>query len=149
MTQATTFESRRGQWCRDTGARPSQARSTAALPWIGWPFHPAGFDHTSVYYWPAEKLHFILTEPYHSYAEAVSSVALLAVQKGRGFSCVAGPEGAGLWLPGACQPLLLAVEGRESSLMVLAAALPDREGRRVDTKPARLPTMPTCPGVLP
>jgi len=122
--QRTDFDLRREQWCHAVGVQRSNARSTAVLPW--WPRwnNPAGFDHTGLYYWPGGRLHFFLTEPYHSTEKALLSLQALAKARRGAFSFVVGSTGTGLWLPGICIPLLVAAKGKDCELARFAAGLP-------------------------
>jgi len=122
--QLTGFELRRDLWCEAVGVQRSRAPQTAVLKWLPRYSAPAGFDHTGVYYWPGGKMHFLLTEPYHSTKEAVRSLRRLAHERSKDFSFVIGPAGTGLWNPGPCIPLLVAADGEDYELQCFAAGLP-------------------------
>jgi hypothetical protein len=122
--QLTGFELRRDLWCEAVGVQRSRAQQTAVLKWLPRYSALAGFDHTGVYYWPGGKLHFLLTEPYHSTKEALLSLRRLAAERSKDFSFVVGATGAGLWYPGACIPLLVAADGEDYELQCFAAGLP-------------------------
>ena len=126
------FLARRAAWCEATGLRPSRARTTSALRWLPESPRPYGFDRTGVYYYPPKNLHILITEPYHSTADALVSLTFLSQQCGAKFSYAVGQRGAGLWYPGHCFALLCAVDWADELLAEFAAALP------TDTEEAEL-----------
>ena len=122
--QLAAFRARRAAWCKATELRHSPARLRKVLPWLPPYSSPKGLDHTAVYYSPRWKFHLLLTEPYHSAELALASVQSFADAYGKGFSYAFGRQGVGLWNPGPCRPLLIAIKGAGVILEEFAARLP-------------------------
>lgn len=122
--QRTAFEARRDAWCNAMGLRQSNAQMTAALRWLDEYRLPHGFDHTEVFYSPRDRLHLLLTEPYHSAERALLSIQKMAAARNGEYGLAIGAKGTGLWYPGACVPLLIAAKWAERRLEEFAAGLP-------------------------
>lgn len=122
--QRTAFQARRDAWCNAMILRRSNARPTAALRWLDEYSLPHGFDHTEVFYSPRDRLHLLLTEPYHSAEKALLSIQEMAADRNGEYGFAVGAKGAGLWYPGACVPLLIAAKRAERRLEEFAAGLP-------------------------
>mgnify|MGYP000444484963 CR=1 FL=1 len=127
LSSQTNFKKRQAAWCEANGLRPSKAGHQSALRWLPSWHLQIGFDHTDVYYYPRRRIHILLTEPYHSTQEAQLSLQEMAAQKNGTYTCVVGRAGTGLWFPGACIPLLIAVEWADKILSEFAANLPESD----------------------
>jgi hypothetical protein len=115
---------REAEWCKATGLRPSKARPDRALQRLPLYSFPVGFDHSFVYYYKPERVHIILTEPYHSVDPALDGLRLHADVYGGGYSTMRGDKGTGIWFPPYTLPLLVSRPGTERLLEKFAAALP-------------------------
>ena len=121
---AQPFVVRQENWCKATGMKPSKANPQSVLRWLPSWRYPSGLDQTGVYYWPAKRVHILITEPYHSTDRAIASLMEMAESAGGEFSSCFGAAGSGLWYPGACFPVLVACLWAGEFLPQLAAALP-------------------------
>ena len=120
----TGYKDRQDEWLKVTGLKLSNARFSKVLPWMSDCVHPTGFDHTRVYYSPEHKIHILITEPYHTATEALSSLKKLSKCAGGGcFDYAFGGKNRGLWNPGECWSLLVAKTGTKKYLDFLAYSL--------------------------
>lgn len=120
----TGYKDRQDEWLKVTGLKLSNARLNKVLPWLDDYVHPTGFDHTRVYYSPEHKVHILITEPYHTATEALSSLKKLSMCAGGGcFDYSFGEKNRGLWNPGECWSLIVAKQNTKKYLDFLAYSL--------------------------
>jgi hypothetical protein len=106
----SAYKEREALWCERIGVKQSP------LMWGGlvapsvhrFLSYPSGFDHTVLYVTKGREF-LLLTEPYRSqYGQAWESVLVLVHDTKQKLMAEAGRFGSGLWLPGACCPILIA-----------------------------------------
>jgi hypothetical protein len=120
------FERRVNEWCAATGLKRSSARHSSVFNWMEWHKAPEGFDHTRIFYYPEDKLHIMITEPYWAPEKALKGILFMPERRDADFSFAVGPEGAGLWYPGECRALIVARPSAQELIEKFASLLPTK-----------------------